>query len=158
MLERPANIVIKGARLIFKNFSGKDEKFLHDGTRHFGLVIEDPEHVEKLIKEGWNVKEFVPKGQEPGEEVSICYIDVKISFDIVPPVVKLVGRHGPVPITEDEIHMLDDVEIINADVAVRPYVWSVNGNEGIKAYLKTLYVTIGEDEFAADYEDVGVFD
>lgn len=153
MLEKPENIVIKGARLIFKNFSGKDEKFQHDRTRHFGLVIEDPEDVERLLAEGWNVKSFIPKNQEPGEEIEIFYIDVKISYDIVPPVVKLVGKHGPVAITEQEIGLLDDAEIIQADVAVRPYVWSVNGSEGIKAYLKTLYVTIGKDEFADDYEE-----
>jgi hypothetical protein len=40
------------------------------------------------------------------------------------------------------------------DLTINPYVWEVNGNSGVKAYLGTMYVTIAEDPLDAKYDDV----
>jgi hypothetical protein len=50
--------------------------------------------------------------------------------------------------------MLDWVDIINVDLIVRPYAWTVNQKSGVKAYLQSLYVTIEEDPLEIKYSDL----
>lgn len=153
MNKKIENIVVEGARIIFRNFSGKPETFSSNPGRHFGVIIEDEDTAEALREEGWNVKTYIPKNQDPEEEVKIHWIDVKVSYDVAPPVVRLVNRDGKARRLEEEsLSILDDCDILSADVTIRPYHWAVNGKEGIKGYLKTLYMTLDEDEFAYKYD------
>ena len=51
---------------------------------------------------------------------------------------------------------LDWVDILNVDLIVRPYEWSVNGKTGVKAYLQSIYVTIEEDPLEIKYSEAGL--
>lgn len=136
--------------IIFKNFTGKDDKFGREGDRSFSIVIEDDALAEQLANDGWNVKPLTPR--DPDEKVN-HFIKVKISFRVRPPKIWLLTNHKRTLLDEDTIATLQYARIENADVVVSPWRWEVNGKTGIAAYLETLYVKIEDDPFADKYAD-----
>ena len=144
------NLIVENARLIFKNFSGKATQFNREGDRNFCFLIEDPDLAERLTSVGWNVKTLSPR--EEGEAPN-HYIQVTVKYGDISPKIYLVTRKAKTMLTDDTIGSLDFVEMANVDLIVRPYNWEVNGKMGVKAYVKTMYVTIVEDEFTEKYAE-----
>jgi hypothetical protein len=79
---------------------------------------------------------------------------VAVSFGKNPPRIVLITSRGKTNLDESMVSLLDWADIENVDMIVRPYNWDVNGKTGIKAYVKSLYVTIREDELELKYLDV----
>ena len=136
-MRRTENLVIEGAKLIFKNFAGEESKFNRRGNRNFCVVLEQ-EDAMNLMDAGWNIKELNTRE----DEEPLYYLQTSVSFDNIPPKVVLISGRTKTMLDDTTIDTLDYAEIANVDLIIRPYHWEVNGKTGIKAYLKTMYVTV----------------
>lgn len=148
------NIHIEGAKLIFKNFQGKRTDFNDEGNRNFGVLLDD-ELAETLKEDGWRVRYRPPREDDPDQHEQ-AWLPVKIKFGLYPPIVVLINSKGKKKLDEETIDQLDWSIIKNCDIIIRPYNYpAIKGRPaGVSAYLKALYVTISEDEFAMKYADV----
>jgi hypothetical protein len=145
---------IDDARIIWKNFSGRGDRFNREGDRNFHLVIPDQETCELLQSDknefgnSWNVKIKPPR--EEGD-VPFMHMLVKVKFNGRGPNVYLDrGRDKePLLLTEDTISCLDDMDILAVDLDIRPYDDTLpNGTSFRTAYLSAMRVYQRVDRFA----------
>ena len=145
----PKNILqIDDAKLIFKNFEGRGDKFNREGDRNFSILIEDPNTADALVREGWNVK--IKPGRDE-DEGPFMRLPVKVKFTDYGPNVYLVTGDRRNDLDEESISCLDNIDIESVDLDIRPYDWEVNGRTGRTAYLQSMQVVQRIDRFAAKY-------
>ena len=148
----PKNILqIDDARIIFKNFEGRGDKFNREGDRNFSLLIEDPNTAEALQREGWNVK--IKEGRDE-DDGPFMRLPVKVKFTDYGPNVYLISGGRRVELDEESIGCLDNIDIETVDMDLRPYDWDVNGRTGRTAYLQSMQVVQRIDRFAARYANM----
>ena len=146
-------VQIDDARIIYRNFAGAPSKFNREGDRNFAVVIDDQDIAETLTEKGWNVKIKPPR--EEGDE-PFMFLPVKVKFNERGPRVYLqnsLGGRNRVTLDEDTVGILDNVDIINVDLDIRPYDWDVQGKTGRTAYLQSICVTQEVDRFLDRYAE-----
>lgn len=117
-------------------------------TKNFLVIIDDHSLAIHLMADGWNVKRFKPT--EDNSEPDY-YLSVEVSWkreQHIPTVWRIQGRTKE-QLTDDTIKVLDQENIVSADLIIRPYEWEPGR---IKAYLKKGYFVVEEDRFASKYD------
>lgn len=150
-IKKPNDLVIENARILYRNFKGEESAYNRKGDRNFCVIIDNPEFADELINDGWNVKYTNPK--EDSDYDPVPYLPVRVNFDVMPPNVFAVTRKKKTRLTANTVESLDYAEIKSVDLTIRPRIWEIGGKSGIKAYLKTMYAVVEEDEFADKYDD-----
>lgn len=143
-------VTIEEARIGFKNFAGAPDRFNKDGGKRSFCVFLEENLAEDLRSKGWNVK-CLPARDEEGYEAQ-SYIQVAVAFQY-PPKIVLISNGKRTFLNEMTVGLLDKIGFASADLSITPYNWEMNGRTGVKAYLKTLYVVMEEDEFESKYAD-----
>jgi hypothetical protein len=160
--QKPDNlrpVTFDNARIIWRNFSGNEKLYNDAGNRNFNLVLDEQTYL-AMKADGWNVKKKEPR-EEGGEP--LYHVEVTVSFrGKFPPKLVLVTSSGQTrlavrpdgTIDADEINILDMVEIEKVDLILNPRWWEGQAGSGIKAYLKTIFVTQREDELEKRYAEL----
>ena len=147
MADEAKTFMVENARLVFRNFSGKEGQYNREGDRNFAVIL-DESAAEVMLKDGWNVK-FLASREE--EEADTPYIQVAVNFNNRPPRVVMITSTARTHLDENSIPVLDWADIQTCDLIARAYDWTVNGKSGTKAYLQSMFVTIEEDELERKY-------
>lgn len=138
---------IDDARIIYRNFAGRGDKYNREGDRNFAVVIPDEEMANELSNLGWNVKIKPPR--EDGD-MPFMFLPVKVKFNDRGPNVYLKTGDVQNKLDEESVGLLDNIDIIGVDLDIRPFDWDVNGKQGRTAYLQSIRVVQDVDRFAGD--------
>lgn len=145
--DKPMQFMIEDAQIVFRNFEGKEGMYNKAGDRNFAVIL-DPATADAMAKDGWNVKQLKDRDEdEPGD----FYIEVAVSYKNRPPRVVMITSTSRTNLDENSVEVLDYADIAQVDLIANAYRWEVNGKTGIKAYLKSMFVTIEEDELERKY-------
>lgn len=148
------HLQIDDAVLVYKNFSGRGDKFNREGDMNFSVRLYDEAMVQALVNDtnkfgiGWNVKVKPPR--EDGDD-PFMHLPVKVKFTDRGPTVYLISGDNRVELDEGSIGCLDNIEIERVDLDIRPYDGEVNGKPFRTAYVDKLYVTQRYNRFIDRY-------
>lgn len=146
------NLTIENANIgrgSFRNFAGERSQFNPNGKRTFTVLLDEATGY-SLEQQGWHIRWREPRDEQDDR---MALLTVEVKFGDYPPKIMLITGGNRTPLDETNIAILDSAEIANCDLVIRPYNWTVQGNEGTKAYLKTMYVTLEDDDFGGKYKD-----
>lgn len=144
------DLVIENARIFHKNFEGHATDFNREGNRTFSVAV-NAEEVDALTQAGWRIRCLPPREGVEGSE-PLYFIDVRVNYDSKrPPQIYLVTSKNTVLLDEKTVGTIDHADIKNVDLMLHPSFWEAAGKSGVKAYLKSMYVTIVDDVLAEKY-------
>lgn len=148
-------VIMEEVRLIYRNFAGRESMYNAEGDRNFAVLLDD-EVAAKLQRDGWHVKHIKPATEDDEPQP---YLPVALKFGgrrppLVVLITKIKGEWRKTQLSEEDLPVLDWVDIMTADLIVRPFEWAVGGKSGIKAYLNEIYITIRENRLVEKYSEV----
>lgn len=145
------SLIIEGARIGFKNLEGRKEKYNAEGDRNFVVFLDTP-FAEELAAEGWNIK-FPGEKNEDEIYDKDPYLKIAVNYNNFPPRLEMVDpiNQSKVVLDENTVGMVDNTVILSADLEITPYNWKVQGETGVKAYIKSGYFVMESSPFFNKY-------
>jgi hypothetical protein len=136
----------------FRNFAGEKRKFNEAGKRNFTVALSD-EVAKAMEKAGWNVKYLQPRLEE---DVPQPILKVNVNYASgTPPKIVMLTTKGKTELDANSVRVLDYADITHADLIINSYPYEdAEGKRKFSAWLKTLFVTIQEDELEMKYTDI----
>lgn len=141
-------VIFEDAQIIWLNFAGREGMYNTAGNREFTVIIPDERTAQAMLKDGWNVKYREPKDEG---DAATPMITVAVKFDFRPPIIWMLASGGRTRLTESMVDIIDIADIKTVDLSINPSEWEVQGKRGIKAYLKSMYITVNEDALDKKY-------
>ena len=105
---------------------------------------------EALMAYDWNVKIKPPRTPE---ESPFMYLKVNVKFNDRGPAIYLETGKKINKLTEATVRCLDKIDILYANLDIRPYDWSIRGETGRTAYLQSGNVVQDIDRFSARFAE-----
>lgn len=133
----------------FSHFDGRADTFQEEGDHNFTVIL-PPDEAERLLTEGWNVREMA--GYEEGDPPEFL-LKVKISYRFEPPKIWLIKGDRKIRAEQRDLADITRVMTEQIDVIITPSRWVHGQNSGITAYAKELYAKVKESRFSARYAD-----
>jgi hypothetical protein len=160
MATKPAkrldDITVRDAQLIFKNFAGRESQYNKKGDRNFHLRFDNEADAMALSDLGLNVK--MRKGREE-DDAPYWHLKVKVGYNGArKPLITVITERGRVNYDESMAELVDVLDIKKVDLILHPSWYEVNGSTGFSAYLKSIYLTLNEDELALEYGEIDEID
>lgn len=156
-----ATLNLAHVRIGWMNFEGRNEKgYNRNLDRSFHIFFDDLQLAQQLADEGYGVQfpdpnEPVVDGALPKQPRLKVVVSngQELNFGV-----KVFLRDEPgapaVQIDPAMFPKLDNYRIDYADIVINPYEWEWDGKTGVKAFLKTAYLNLYQDdtdEFARQY-------
>lgn len=152
-----AQLSLNDVSIGFLNFEGRTDQYNKDGGRGFVIFLNEG-LARRMADDGFNVKWPKPKDDiDPEDDRRNPYLSVTVSNDHkdVNPSVRVFLVDGPDAeperIGNDNLAIIDTLDISHANVIINPYVWDVNGQQGVKAYLKAIQIYLNNYDFTPNY-------
>lgn len=159
---------LEGVRLIWRNFRGEKALFNENGKRKFAIPLDEDLALE-LRDIGWNIRDNSKKRLEDPSKELLYHLDVTVKLDgRVPPRMFIVGKKWSEErqeeisirtlVDDDNVpaSVLDFAPLDYVDLILRPFNYDVNGNQGVVAYLKTLFAFLRADELETKYAHIPI--
>lgn len=145
-------IAVEDARIIFRNFEGRESRYNRLGDRNFSLVIDDPEFAEILTEKGWNVRVRPPRN-EGDEPLTTLPVSVSYKVERLAPHIWQHTKKSDILLSEEDVKDMDYCEFEHIDLVINPRYWTDDktGEDRIKAYLLELHAVLVEDYFEEKY-------
>lgn len=140
----------------WSHFDGRKDTFNDEGDYNFTIILPEEQAKELLtIPDGWAIKYHEPREEgDPGEYT----LKAKISYRFEAPAIYILKGNRRFRATEEDLGDIKRATCEQIDVILSPSRWvRPNGETGVTAYVREMYVKIRESRFAnkySDYEEV----